>query len=94
MILMTARLTRHRLNNIPSFKEPPEDESPLRGVHSDVSSQLASRFNMDNLELASPIATLRSLGALDGKGTSGLSAFDPIVRGVISVQEAQEAFAV
>ncbi|KAK6073852.1 hypothetical protein SCUP234_07035 [Seiridium cupressi] len=47
---------------------------------------------MDNLELASPIATLRSLGALEGDQEDIFSPYDPIARGVLTFQEAQDAF--
>ncbi|KAM0817789.1 putative Zn(2)-C6 fungal-type domain-containing protein [Seiridium cardinale] len=47
---------------------------------------------MDNLELASPIATLRSLGALEGDQEDIFSPYDPITRGVLTFQEAQDAF--
>ncbi|KAH8682142.1 hypothetical protein BX600DRAFT_447839 [Xylariales sp. PMI_506] len=49
-------------------------------------------FTMDNLDLASPIATLRSLGALEGDVEGTFSPYDPVACGVIAIQEAQELF--
>jgi hypothetical protein len=66
---------------------------PSRGdeVDSQISSSQASRFKIENLELESPIATLRSLGALEGNRNDSFSPFDPICRGKLTIQEAEDA---
>lgn len=59
---------------------------------SDTPMPQPSRANLDTLDLASPITTLRSLGALEGDRQSPFSPYDPIARGVLVYEEAQEAF--
>ncbi|RAK98738.1 Zn(II)2Cys6 transcription factor [Aspergillus ibericus CBS 121593] len=46
-------------------------------------------FSMDGIDLGPPIATLRSLGALAMNDSQ--AGFDPVARGVISVEDAQSA---
>ncbi|PWY83882.1 hypothetical protein BO94DRAFT_625431 [Aspergillus sclerotioniger CBS 115572] len=46
-------------------------------------------FSMDGIDLGPPIATLRSLGALAKNDTH--SGFDPVARGIISMEDAQSA---
>lgn len=61
-------------------------------------------FDMDNLELEDPIATLRSLGALspesmnagpsstqESRSTSSLASYDPINRGILTMHECERA---
>jgi hypothetical protein len=55
------------------------------------SESQVSRVRLDILELASPIATLKSLGALDARQSDGFSPYDPINLNVLSAQEAQDA---
>ncbi|KAF3011683.1 hypothetical protein E8E14_007521 [Neopestalotiopsis sp. 37M] len=60
-------------------------------VQSDRTEPQASRYDINSLELVSPIATLRSLGALDSDQQHAFSPFDPISCRLLSFQDAQDA---
>ncbi|KAH8895328.1 hypothetical protein GQ53DRAFT_49766 [Thozetella sp. PMI_491] len=68
-----------------------EDSALNYGAQGQASKSEPSRVRLDILELASPIATLKSLGALDARRSDGFSPYDPIILSVLSAQEAQDA---
>lgn len=70
---------------------PGSQELAASSDQSDRTEPQASRYDINSLELASPIATLRSLGALDNDQGHTFSPFDPISCRLLSFQEAQDA---
>ncbi|KAF2113898.1 hypothetical protein BDV96DRAFT_647399 [Lophiotrema nucula] len=73
----------------------PTAGSVIQSVHLDVDSNTPTsqplRCNLDTVELASPITTLRSLGALESDRHSWFHPCDPINCGVLRLEEAQQA---
>ncbi|ETS77307.1 hypothetical protein PFICI_11181 [Pestalotiopsis fici W106-1] len=83
-----------------SERDSKNTEEPVSGIKDPAAPSVqsdrttepqASRYDINSLELVSPIATLRSLGALDSDQENAFSPFDPISCRLLSFQEAQDA---